>query len=40
MARRIGITSTIPIEVVYASGSTVTDLNNVFADSKASLSLV
>jgi len=40
VARRIGITSTIPIEVVYAAGSTVIDLNNVFADSQASLSLV
>ncbi len=40
MGRRIGITSTIPIEVVYASGSTVIDLNNVFADSESSLSLV
>jgi benzoyl-CoA reductase/2-hydroxyglutaryl-CoA dehydratase subunit BcrC/BadD/HgdB len=38
--RRIGITSTVPIEVVYAAGSTVIDLNNVFADSRASLSLV
>lgn len=40
MGRRIGITSTIPIEVVYAAGATVIDLNNVFADSEASLSLV
>jgi benzoyl-CoA reductase/2-hydroxyglutaryl-CoA dehydratase subunit BcrC/BadD/HgdB len=40
VARRIGITSTIPIEVVYAAGSTVIDLNNVFADSDAALSLV
>jgi len=40
MERRIGITSTIPIEVVYAAGSSVVDLNNVFANSEASQSLV
>ena len=38
--RKIGITSTIPIEVIYASGSTVVDLNNVFIDSPESLAMV
>ena len=40
MARRIGITSTIPIEVVYAAGAVVLDLNNVFAESSDSESLI
>jgi len=35
MKRRIGITSTIPIEVVYGSGAQVVDLNNVFIDDKS-----
>jgi benzoyl-CoA reductase/2-hydroxyglutaryl-CoA dehydratase subunit BcrC/BadD/HgdB len=30
----VGITSTIPIEVVYASGARVVDLNNVFIESE------
>ncbi len=36
----IGITSTVPIEVVYASGRRVLDLNNVFIDRPDSNSLV
>jgi benzoyl-CoA reductase/2-hydroxyglutaryl-CoA dehydratase subunit BcrC/BadD/HgdB len=41
MARlRVGITSTIPIEVIYASGSTVMDLNNIFIQHEDSLSLI
>jgi benzoyl-CoA reductase/2-hydroxyglutaryl-CoA dehydratase subunit BcrC/BadD/HgdB len=38
--RKIGITSTVPIEVVYASGAAVLDLNNVFIDSPESLPMV
>jgi benzoyl-CoA reductase/2-hydroxyglutaryl-CoA dehydratase subunit BcrC/BadD/HgdB len=37
---RIGITSTVPIEVIYASGSTAVDLNNVFIEDKGSPRLV
>jgi benzoyl-CoA reductase/2-hydroxyglutaryl-CoA dehydratase subunit BcrC/BadD/HgdB len=40
MAQRIGITSTIPIEVIYASGRRVVDLNNLFIESRAALSMV
>jgi benzoyl-CoA reductase/2-hydroxyglutaryl-CoA dehydratase subunit BcrC/BadD/HgdB len=38
--RSVGITSTVPIEVVYASGWSVMDLNNVFIGDRSSLSLV
>lgn len=37
---RIGITSTVPIEVVYASGRSVVDLNNVFINHPDSNSLI
>lgn len=37
---RIGITSTIPIEVVYASGATVVDLNNTLIESGSGLACV
>jgi benzoyl-CoA reductase/2-hydroxyglutaryl-CoA dehydratase subunit BcrC/BadD/HgdB len=37
---RIGITSTVPIEVVYAAGCQVVDLNNVFIESKTASALV
>ena len=30
MNRRIGITTTIPVEAVFAAGDTPVDLNNVF----------
>lgn len=40
MKRRIGITSTIPIEVVYGSGAQVVDLNNVFIDDKSAPEMV
>jgi benzoyl-CoA reductase/2-hydroxyglutaryl-CoA dehydratase subunit BcrC/BadD/HgdB len=36
----IGITSSVPIEVVYAAGARVVDLNNVFIESAANWSLV
>ncbi|MFZ1947843.1 MAG: 2-hydroxyacyl-CoA dehydratase [bacterium] len=38
--REIGITSSVPIEVVYAAGARVVDLNNVFIESASSWSLV
>lgn len=37
---RVGITSTVPIEVVYASGRTVVDLNNMFINHPDSNSLI
>ncbi len=37
---RVGITSSIPIEVVYASGRSVVDLNNVFMNHPDSNSLI
>lgn len=37
---KVGITSTVPIEVIYASGSTVVDLNNTFIDDASSLACV
>jgi benzoyl-CoA reductase/2-hydroxyglutaryl-CoA dehydratase subunit BcrC/BadD/HgdB len=40
MRRKVGITSTVPIEVIYASDSAVLDLNNVFVADPSSLSLV
>jgi benzoyl-CoA reductase/2-hydroxyglutaryl-CoA dehydratase subunit BcrC/BadD/HgdB len=40
MALRVGITSTIPIEVIYASGGRVVDLNNVFIEDGAAATLV
>jgi benzoyl-CoA reductase/2-hydroxyglutaryl-CoA dehydratase subunit BcrC/BadD/HgdB len=40
MRRQIGITSTIPIEVVYASDSVAVDLNNTFIEADNSLSLI
>jgi benzoyl-CoA reductase/2-hydroxyglutaryl-CoA dehydratase subunit BcrC/BadD/HgdB len=39
-AREIGITSTVPIEVIYAAGARVVDLNNVFIESDDPVSLV
>jgi benzoyl-CoA reductase/2-hydroxyglutaryl-CoA dehydratase subunit BcrC/BadD/HgdB len=39
-AREVGITSTVPIEVIYAAGASVVDLNNVFIESEDSASLV
>jgi benzoyl-CoA reductase/2-hydroxyglutaryl-CoA dehydratase subunit BcrC/BadD/HgdB len=38
--RRVGITSTVPIEVIFASGSVALDLNNAFIGSGASPDLV
>jgi benzoyl-CoA reductase/2-hydroxyglutaryl-CoA dehydratase subunit BcrC/BadD/HgdB len=40
MKRRIGITSTVPIEVVLASGNVLVDLNNSFIESDDSQQLV
>jgi len=40
MAQCIGITSTIPIEVVYAAGARVLDLNNVFIEHKTAPAMV
>ena len=40
MARAIGLTTTIPVEVIYASGSVPVDLNNVFITSPDSRELV
>jgi benzoyl-CoA reductase/2-hydroxyglutaryl-CoA dehydratase subunit BcrC/BadD/HgdB len=37
---RVGITSTVPIEVLYGSQSSVIDLNNVFIEDRSNLSLV
>ena len=39
-SRRVGITTTIPIEVLYAAGRTPVDLNNVFITDRAPCSLV
>ena len=36
----VGITSSVPIEVVYAAGARVVDLNNVFIESASNWSLV
>ena len=40
MTKRIGITTTIPVEVVYAAGHIPVDLNNVFINSPNSAGLV
>jgi benzoyl-CoA reductase/2-hydroxyglutaryl-CoA dehydratase subunit BcrC/BadD/HgdB len=40
VSARIGITSTVPIEAIYAAGLAATDLNNVFIESAESGSLV
>jgi benzoyl-CoA reductase/2-hydroxyglutaryl-CoA dehydratase subunit BcrC/BadD/HgdB len=40
MVRSIGITSTVPIEVVYGSGARVVDLNNVFIEDRSAPVLV
>jgi benzoyl-CoA reductase/2-hydroxyglutaryl-CoA dehydratase subunit BcrC/BadD/HgdB len=40
MIRRVGITSTVPIEVIYASGAQVVDLNTVFIESRSAPALV
>lgn len=40
MSARIGITSSIPVEAIYAAGAAVVDLNNVFIESDASWLLV
>jgi benzoyl-CoA reductase/2-hydroxyglutaryl-CoA dehydratase subunit BcrC/BadD/HgdB len=40
MDKRIGITSTVPIEVVYAAGDRVVDLNNVFIETDDALAMV
>ena len=40
MNRRIGITTTIPVEVVFAAGGTPVDLNNVFIADENPASLV
>ncbi len=39
-AELVGITSSVPIEVIYAAGLGVVDLNNVFIESKDASSLV
>ncbi|MEK7826082.1 MAG: 2-hydroxyacyl-CoA dehydratase [Nitrospirota bacterium] len=40
MSRQIGITSTIPIEILYAAGRIPVDLNNNFMTDKAPYSLI
>ena len=40
MAQRIGITSTVPIEGLYAAGCRAVDLNNLFVGSRGALSMV
>jgi benzoyl-CoA reductase/2-hydroxyglutaryl-CoA dehydratase subunit BcrC/BadD/HgdB len=40
MAELIGITSTVPIEVIYAAGGGVVDLNNVFIDDRDAPAMV
>jgi benzoyl-CoA reductase/2-hydroxyglutaryl-CoA dehydratase subunit BcrC/BadD/HgdB len=40
MAERIGITSTLPIEVIYAAGAQVLDLNNAFIEDEAAPAMV
>ena len=40
MKRRIGITSTIPIEVVYGAGAQVVDLNNIFIEDDSAAAMV
>jgi benzoyl-CoA reductase/2-hydroxyglutaryl-CoA dehydratase subunit BcrC/BadD/HgdB len=40
MERSVGITSTVPIEVLYASGARVVDLNNVFIETGSAAALV
>jgi len=39
-SREIGITSTVPIEAIYAAGGRVVDLNNVFIENEDAASLV
>ena len=38
--RKIGITTTVPVEAIYASGCTPVDLNNIFINSEDSAELV
>ena len=40
MAERIGFTTTIPVEVIYASGNIPVDLNNIFITDDNSMELV
>jgi benzoyl-CoA reductase/2-hydroxyglutaryl-CoA dehydratase subunit BcrC/BadD/HgdB len=40
MKRRVGITSTVPIEVLYGSGAEVVDLNNVFIEDESAPAMV
>jgi benzoyl-CoA reductase/2-hydroxyglutaryl-CoA dehydratase subunit BcrC/BadD/HgdB len=40
MEQRIGITSTVPIEAIYAAGAGVVDLNNVFIESEDAAAMV
>lgn len=40
MDQRVGITSTIPVELIYAAGYTPVDINNLFITSADPLSLV
>ncbi|MCK4260121.1 MAG: 2-hydroxyacyl-CoA dehydratase [Halanaerobiales bacterium] len=38
--KRIGITTTVPVEIIYASGNTPVDLNNQFISSSHPLNLI
>ncbi len=40
MARSVGITSTVPIEVIYGSGCRVVDLNNVFIEDRSAPAMI
>jgi benzoyl-CoA reductase/2-hydroxyglutaryl-CoA dehydratase subunit BcrC/BadD/HgdB len=40
MKEKIGFTTTIPVEVIFASGNTPVDLNNIFITDKERMSLV
>jgi benzoyl-CoA reductase/2-hydroxyglutaryl-CoA dehydratase subunit BcrC/BadD/HgdB len=40
MTSRVGITSTIPIEIIYAAGARVVDLNNVFIEDESAPAMV
>jgi len=39
-ARRVGITTTVPVEILFSAGLTPVDLNNVFIGAEAPLALV